>query len=332
MQKRIFIGWIIFIGLLLIFPVFVKAPYILHIAIMIFIYTTLGVSWNILSGFAGQISLGQSVFLGVGGYTTAILLVKFGINPWIGMFAGIIASIALSWIIGVPCFRLQGRYFAIATMAVVQIVYLVIARWEFAGGARGIYYPLRNWGIKAFTFREKMPYYFIAMAMMLIAMGVIYYIEYSHIGYYLKTIRENTDAAAAMGINVPKYKMIAMMFSAFLAAISGTLYGQYLLFIDPDTMFLLSVPIMLVTIIGGIGSVFGPLIGAGVLIPVQEIARIYLSGSGRAIDQLLYGSLIVIVVIFQPRGIMGMVDLLIYKFKKRKKDSRGKIKSNVLLM
>jgi len=325
MRKRIFIGWIIFTGLLLIFPVFVKTPYILHIAIMIFIYTTLGASWNILSGFAGQLSLGHSVFLGVGGYTTALLLVKFGISPWIGMFAGIIVSIALSWIIGVPCFRLQGRYFAIATMAVVQIVYLVIARWEFAGGARGIYYPLKNWGLKAFTFQGKMPYYFIAMAMMLVAMSVTYYIEYSHIGYYLKTIRENTDAAAALGINVPKYKMIAMMFSAFLASISGTLYGQYLLFIDPDTMFLLSVPIMLVTIVGGIGSILGPLVGAGVLIPVQEIARIYLSGSGRAIDQLLYGSLIVIVVIFQPKGIMGMFDLLMYKLKKIKKDSKGKI-------
>ena len=319
MQKRTYIGWAIFIGLLLVFPIFVKAPYILHISIMIFIYTTLGVSWNIISGFAGQLSLGHSVFLGVGGYTTAILLVKFGINPWIGMFAGIFTSVILSWMIGVPCFRLQGRYFAIATMAIVQIVYLVITRWEYAGGARGIYYPLRNWGLKAFTFREKMPYYFIAMTMMLIAMSVIYYIENSHIGYYLKTIRENTDAADALGINVPRYKMIAMMFSAFLAAISGTLYGQYLLFIDPDTMFLLSVPIMLVTIIGGIGSILGPLIGAGVLIPVQEIARIYWSGSGRAIDQLIYGSLIVIVVILQPKGIIGMIDSITDKFKKRKK-------------
>ena len=319
MPKKIFKNWIMFIGLLLIFPFFVKAPYILHIAIMIFTYTTLGVSWNILSGFAGQISLGQSVFFGVGGYTTALLLVKFGISPWIGMFGGVIVSIALSWLIGVPCFRLQGRYFAIATMAVVQIVYLVIARWEWAGGARGIYYPLKNWGIQAFTFRAKMPYYFIAMGMMLVAMAVIYYIEYSHIGYYLKTIRENTDAADAMGINVPKYKMIAMIFSASLAAISGTLFGQYLLFIDPDTMFMLSVPIMLVTIIGGIGSILGPIVGAGILIPVQEIARIYLSGSGRAVDQLLYGSLIVIVVIFQPKGIMGMVDSLINKYKKRKK-------------
>ena len=319
MPKKIFKNWIMFIGLLLIFPIFVKTPYILHIAIMIFTYTTLGVSWNILSGFAGQISLGQSVFFGVGGYTTALLLVKFGISPWIGMFGGVIVSIALSWLIGVPCFRLQGRYFAIATMAVVQIVYLVIARWEWAGGARGIYYPLKNWGIQAFTFRAKMPYYFIAMGMMLVAMAVIYYIEYSHIGYYLKTIRENTDAADAMGINVPKYKMIAMIFSASLAAISGTLFGQYLLFIDPDTMFMLSVPIMLVTIIGGIGSILGPIVGAGILIPVQEIARIYLSGSGRAVDQLLYGSLIVIVVIFQPKGIMGMVDSLINKYKKRKK-------------
>ncbi|MCJ7790119.1 MAG: branched-chain amino acid ABC transporter permease [Candidatus Atribacteria bacterium] len=318
MQKRTYLVWFVFIGILLMFPVFVKAPYILHIAIMIFMFTTLGVSWNILSGFAGQISLGQSVFLGLGGYTSAILLVKFGINPWFGILAGIIISMVFGWLIGVPCFRLEGRYFAVSTMAVVQIVYLVIARWEFTGGARGIYFPLRNWGLKAFTFRTKEPYYYIVMSMMLVAMAIVYYIEYSHIGYYLKTIRENPDVARALGICVPKYKMIAMLFSAFLAAMIGTFYGQYLLFIDPDTMFLLSVPIMLVTIMGGVGSLLGPLIGAGVLISLQETARIYWSGSGRAIDQLIYGILIIIIVIVQPKGIMGMVDSLTYKLKKNK--------------
>ena len=274
MQKRTYLAWLIFIGILLIFPVFVKVSYVLHIAIMIFMYTTLGVSWNILTGFAGQISLGQSVFLGVGGYTSAVLLVKFGVSPWIGLFAGIIASMALGWFIGIPCFRLKGRYFAIATMAVVQIVYLTVTRWEFVGGARGIYFPLRNWGMAHFAFRAKEPYYFIAMGMMLVAMAAVYYIEYSHIGYYLKTIREDPDAASSLGINVPKYKMIAMMFSASLAAIAGTFYGQYLLFIDPDTMFLLSVPIMLMAIMGGVGSLLGPLVGAVLLIPIQEIVRL----------------------------------------------------------
>ena len=316
MQKRTYLAWLIFIGILLIFPVFVKVSYILHIAIMIFMYTTLVVSWNILTGFAGQISLGQSVFLGVGGYTSAALLVKFGVSPWIGLFAGIIASMALGWFIGIPCFRLKGRYFAIATMAVVQIVYLIVTRWEFVGGARGIYFPLRNWGMAHFAFRAKEPYYFIAMGMMLVAMAAVYYIEYSHIGYYLKTIREDPDAASSLGINVPKYKMIAMMFSASLAAIAGTFYGQYLLFIDPDTMFLLSVPIMLMAIMGGVGSLLGPLVGAGLLIPIQEIARVYWSGGGQAIDQLIYGILIVIIVLIQPRGIMGMVDWLTYKLKK----------------
>lgn len=317
MQKRTYLAWLIFIGILLIFPVFVKVSYVLHIVIMIFMYTTLGVSWNILTGFAGQISLGQSVFLGVGGYTSAALLVKFGVSPWIGLFAGIIASMALGWLIGTPCFRLKGRYFAIATMAVVQIVYLIVTRWEFVGAARGIYFPLRNWGMAHFAFRAKEPYYFIAMGMMLVAMATVYYIEYSHIGYYLKTIREDPDAASSLGINVPKYKMIAMMFSASLAAITGTFYGQYLLFIDPDTMFLLSVPIMLMAIMGGVGTLLGPLVGAGLLIPIQEIARVYWSGSGQAIDQLIYGILIIIIVLIQPRGIMGMVDWLTYKLKKK---------------
>ena len=319
MQKKTYLAWLVFIIILLIFPVFVKMSYFLHIAIMVFMYTTLGVSWNILTGFAGQISLGQSVFLGVGGYTSAVLLVKFGISPWIGLFASICAGMALGWLIGVPCFRLKGRYFAIATMAVVQIAYLIVTRWEYVGGARGIYFPLRNWGLAHFSFRAKEPYYFIAMGMMLVAMIVVYYIEYSHIGYYLKAIREDPDAATSLGIDVPRYKMIAMMFSASLAAIAGTFYGQYLLFIDPDTMFLLSVPIMLMAIMGGVGSLLGPLIGAGLLIPLQEISRVYWSGSGQAIDQIIYGVFIIIIVIIQPRGIMGMVDWLINKLKKRTK-------------
>ena len=318
MQKKTYLLWLIFVGILLIFPIFVKAPYILHIAIMIFFFTTLGASWNILTGFAGQISLGQSVFLGVGGSPSAILLAKFGINPWIGLFAGILASIAIGWIIGVPCFRLTGRYFAIATMAIVQIAYLVVTRWEFVGGARGVYFPLK-WGLINFTFRAKEPYYFISMGMMLIAMFCVYYIEYSHIGFYLKTIREDTDVANSLGINVPKYKMIAMIFSAALAGMAGTFYGQYLLFIDPDTMFLLSIPIMLVAIMGGVGTLLGPLVGALLLIPLQEIARVFWSGQGQAIDQLIYGVLIIIIMIIQPQGIMGMAEWLKnYWFKKVK--------------
>lgn len=307
MQKKTYLGWLIFIGILLIFPFFVKAQYVLHIAIMIFFYTTLGASWNILTGFAGQISLGHSVFLGVGGYTSAVLLAKFGINPWIGMLAGVAISMFIGWLIGVPCFRLKGRYFAIATMAIVQIAFLVITRWEYVGGARGIYLPLK-WGWTHFTFRAKEPYYFISMGMMLLAMLLVYYIEYSHIGYYLKTIREDIDAADALGINVPRYKMIAMMFSAAIAGMTGTFYGQYLLFIDPTTMFLLSVPIMLVTIMGGVGTILGPLVGAAILIPIQEVTRVRWSGMGQAIDQLIYGVLIIIIMLIQPQGIMGMVE------------------------
>lgn len=315
-HKKTYLAWLVFIGILFIFPFFVKTPYVLHIAIMVFFYTTLGVSWNILTGFAGQISLGQSVFLGVGGYTSAVLLVKFGINPWIGMFTGIIASMAIGWFLGVLCFSLRGRYFAIATMAIVQIVYLVVTRVEYIGGARGIYFPLK-WGWIHFTFRAKEPYYFIAMGMMIIAMIFVYYIEYSHIGYYLKAIREDIDAADSLGINVTKYKMIAMMFSAALAGIAGTFYGQYLLFIDPNTMFLLSIPIMLVAIMGGVGTILGPLVGALLLIPTQEVARVLWSGQGQAIDQLIYGVLIIVIMIIQPQGIMGMVEWLSYKLRKR---------------
>lgn len=275
---------------------------------MIFVYTTVGTSWNILSGYAGQISLGQSVFFGFGAYTSSALLVHYGMNPWLGMLVGILVTMALGLAIGIPCFRLEGRYFAIATMAVVQIAYLVFTRWEYMGGARGIYLPMKNWGWAAFAFRAKEPYYYIGLVMMLVAIAAVYYIEHSHIGYYLKAIREDPEAASALGIPVSKYKLIAMMFSSFLAAIAGTFFAQYMLFIDPDSVFMLSTPVMLAAVMGGTGAMLGPLVGAGVLIPLQEIARIYWSGSGRAVDQLAYGILIVVMVMAQPQGIMGMVE------------------------
>ncbi|MDR1730941.1 MAG: branched-chain amino acid ABC transporter permease [Synergistaceae bacterium] len=289
-------------------PLFVRALFPLHILIMIFLYSTLGTSWNILSGYAGQISLGQSVFVGIGGYTSSVLFVHWGVSPWLGMIAGVILTVAFGWLIGKPCFRLSGRYFAIATMAVVQIAYIVITRWEFVGGARGVYFPLKNWGLRYFAFRAKVPYYYIAFGLMLFSFLVVFLIEKSHIGYYLKTIREDEDVARALGIDVPRYKSIAMAFSTMLAAMGGTFLAQYLLFADPDSLFMLSIPIMLLTVMGGTGSIFGPLIGAGVLIPVQEYARVAWSGSGEALDQIVYGLIIVVIVIWQPRGIIGIFD------------------------
>ncbi len=289
-------------------PLVLRLPFPLHIMIMIFLYTVVGTSWNILSGYAGQISLGQSVFMGVGAYTSTILAVHFGVNPWLGLVAGVIVTIGFGCLIGVPCFRLEGRYFAIATMAVVQIAYIVVSRWEFAGGARGLSLPMKQWGLAAFAFREKAPYYYISMVMALIAIGALLFIERTHIGYYLKTIREDADAARALGIDVPKYKMIAMIISTALAGMAGTFFAQYLMFIDPDSVFMLSVPIMLITVMGGTGHMFGPVVGAAVLLPLQEVARVYWSGSGRAVDQLAYGVLIVFMVVLQPQGILGMVE------------------------
>lgn len=296
--------------LLLLFtiPIFIRAPFPLHVLIMVFLYSTMGTSWNILSGYAGQISLGQSVFVGIGGYVSSVLYVQFGVSPWIGMLAGITTAMAFGWLIGKPCFRLGGRYFAIATMSIVQIAYIVVTRWEFIGGARGVYFPMKNWGFLTFSFRTKTPYYYISLMMMLIALGAVFYIERSHIGYYLKTIREDEDVAKALGIDVPKYKMVAMFFSTAIAAMGGTFLAQYLLFADPDSLFMLSVPIMLLTVMGGTGALFGPLIGAAVLIPIQEYARIAWSGSGQAIDQLIYGTIIVGIIILQPRGIIGIID------------------------
>lgn len=297
-----------FLLLAVLAPMYITGSFPLHVILMIFLFTAFGTSWNILSGYAGQISLGQSVFVGIGGYVSSVLYVRYGISPWIGMIAAMLVTMAFGWVMGKPFFRLGGRYFAIATMAIVQIAYIVVTRWEFLGGARGIYFPMKSWGWLTFSFRSKVPYYYIAMGIMLVALAAVLYIEKSHIGYYLKTIREDPDVAEALGIDVPKYKMVAMMFSTAIAAMGGTFYAQYLLFADPDSLFMLSVPIMLLTVMGGTGSLIGPLIGSAVLIPIQEYARVIWSGTGQALDQLFYGFIIVFIVVLQPRGIIGIYD------------------------
>ena len=294
----------------LLVPVFVRGIFPLHVFIMVYLYTIFGISWNILSGYAGQISLGHSVFVGIGGYTSSVLFVRYGISPWLGMPVGMAFAVAFGWLIGKPCFRLSGRYFAIATLAVVQIAYVVVTRWDFVGGAVGIFFPFREWGFWVFAFRGKVEYYYIALVMMILSFFVVLFIERSHIGYYLRTIREDEDVAKSLGIDVPKYKSIAMAFSTAIAAMGGTFLAQYILFADPDSLFMLSVPIMLLAVMGGTGSFWGPLIGAGLLIPIQEYARIAWSGHGLAIDQLIYGLIIVVLVIMQPRGIVGIFEAL----------------------
>jgi len=293
-----------------VFPFAVRAPFYIHMAILIFMFAGLGQAWNVLGGYTGQVSLGHAVFFGIGAYTSTMLFELYALTPWAGMFVGGAFAALASVVIGLPCFRLSGHYFAIATLAIGEIVLTLFKLWGFVGKASGIYMTITSESWLNFQFHTtKVPYYFISLGLFLLAMAVTYLLSGSKFGYYFKAIRDDQDAARSLGINPALYKMLAMGVSAFLSGMLGTFYAQYLLFIDPPSVFALmfSIQICLIAIMGGVGTLWGPLIGALVMIPISEYSRAYFGGTGHGVDLAVYGGLIVIIAAFRPSGLIGLL-------------------------
>ena len=298
------IGAVVF---LLILPRFIGG-YFLHLITMIFFYTYLGTAWNILGGYAGQFSFGHAAFFGMGAFTSTLLQIHLGVNPWIGMFLGGICGLLLGLFIGSLTFRygLRGPYFALAMLAVAEMLRLLAVEWMAVKYPLGITIPLRGDSFLAFQFTKKMPYYYIIFFMMAIALGLTRAIEGRRIGSYFKAIRENENAADALGVNVFQYKLVAMAISAFLTAAGGTFYAQYYLTIDEESSFGtgLSIEVLLGPIIGGAGTVFGPFVGAAILEILSEGTRNLLRGYS-GVHLMVYGAILIVVIIFLPRGILG---------------------------
>jgi branched-chain amino acid transport system permease protein len=293
------------------FPVAFTLPFPRHVMIMIFLYAALATAWNIIAGYCGQISLGQAVFFGVGAYTSSLLFKEMGVTPWLGMVAGVVIAVLVSQVIGYPVFRLRGHYFAIATICVGEIVQALVVNWDAVGGARGVFIPIkRPDSLVNFQFHQsKAFYYYIALGLLLLALGATRWIERSRHGYYFRAVREDQDAAAALGVNVAGEKLRALAISAALTAMGGTFYAQYLLFIDPESVFPLSLSILicLVAVLGGVGTLWGPVLGAAVLVPLQEGTRVMLGGTGKALDLVIYGALIIVIAVAQPGGLMALL-------------------------
>lgn len=301
---------LVILALLLILPLVVEDVNFQHVMLMMLIFAGLGEAWNIITGFAGQTSFGHAAFFGIGAYTSTVLFYKFNVSPWIGMILGALFAGVVAFLVSYPCFRLKGHYFAIATLAVAEIVKQLFVSWDYVEGATGISIPVVADSFWAMQFhRSKIPYVLIAYGLFVFVLFVAIAIERNKMGYYLKAIRESHEAAEALGINTARYKLLAMIVSSMLTALFGTLYAQYILYIDPFMVFGLevSMKIVLLTVLGGLGSIYGPIIGAAILIPLSEYTRTLLGGTGKGIDLMIYGILIVIVVVFEPRGILGLL-------------------------
>jgi branched-chain amino acid transport system permease protein len=276
---------------------------------MIMMYATMSIGWNVIGGYAGQVSFGNAAFFGVGAYTTAVLLVNYNVNPWLGMLAGCVLSVGLAVVVGYPCFRLRGHYFAIATIAVGEIMVVIFTNWDYVGAAVGIYMPILEESVTNFEFHSsKIPYYYIILVMLLFAIAVSYTIEESRLGYYLRAIKDDPDGARSLGIDIQKYKMIAFSISAVLTSICGTFYGQYVLYIHPSSTMdlMMSIHLCIIALIGGIGKLFGPVVGAFVFIPLMELTRVYFGSEGQGIDMIIYSLLVIIIAIWRPQGLWAL--------------------------
>jgi branched-chain amino acid transport system permease protein len=308
MRKDLLV-FILFMCILAVVPLFLRDAFLCHILIMIMMYATMSIGWNIIGGYAGQVSFGNAAFFGVGAYTTAILLVNYNVNPWLGMLAGCVLSVGLAVVVGYPCFRLRGHYFAIATIAVGEIMVVIFTNWDYVGAAVGIYMPILEESVTNFEFHSsKIPYYYIILVMLLVAIAVSYFIEESRLGYYLRAIKDDPDGARSLGIDIQKYKMIAFSISAVLTSICGTFYGQYVLYIHPSSTMdlMMSIHLCIIALIGGIGKLFGPVVGAFVFIPLMELTRVYLGSEGQGIDMIIYSLLVIMIAIWRPQGLWAL--------------------------
>jgi branched-chain amino acid transport system permease protein len=283
----------------------------MHVAIQILLFAYLSLAWNILGGFTGQLSFGHALFMAVGAYTSTILLLRTGLSPWIGMIAGGVLAALLGLFIGYLSFRyrIKGTYFALVTLAFTEVGRIVALNTEAVGGAMGLYIPIQTnepWQLK---FVDKSHYYYVMLGFLVLAMAVTAWIERSAIGHRLIAIRENEDAAQALGINLMRYKLLATALSAFLAALGGTLYAHYVTFIDPNTLLNMNMAleITIYAIVGGIGTLFGPLLGAAFLVPVAELVRTTLGQSYAGVHLVVYGAVLIAVILFAPDGFMGLV-------------------------
>lgn len=289
---------------------FVAGEYAINIAVQVLLYAYLATAWNILGGYAGQHSLGHSLFLGIGAYASTYLFTQLGMTPWVGMWLGAGLAGLAGWLVGYLCFRygLKGPYFALVTIALAEAAVSLVTNLKVLGGAEGLAVKWEGSRPDLMQFDGKTGYYYVILVMLVAIIGVTWWISQRRFGYHLLAVRENEDAAEALGVNTLRTKIEASILSAALTALGGAFFAQYFTYINPRNVFgeAPSIQILLFAIIGGLGTVWGPAVGALVLVPIAEFARAYLGGSFSGAHLLLYGVVLVLVMLFMPRGLVGL--------------------------
>jgi branched-chain amino acid transport system permease protein len=288
--------------------------YWIRVLTITLLFAAMAQAWNIVGGLANQISLGHAAFFGIGAYTSTVLLLKFGISPWLGMFAGGALGAMAALVIAIPTMRLQGHYFALATLAFGEVMRVIANVWtSLTGGPGGLSVPFVPPSFLAYSFKLLRPHAYIALAALIVVTMIFRAIRRGAMGYRLRAIRQNTDAAEVIGIDTTRVKLLAAVISGALMAMLGTLYAQVAVFFDPDTVFGIagiSIRVALIAIIGGVGTAAGPILGAFFIIPLEELMNGLLSSRAAGLSQLVFGVILIAVILWQPRGFITALDSL----------------------
>ncbi len=327
---------LILLGVLLLFPLVVTDSYYRHLMILVLMWVAIGSGWNIIAGYTGQVSFGDAAFFGTGAYTAGLLATKLGVSAWWGLLFGGLAAVVIAFPFGWICFRLRGAYFALATLALNEVMRHIATIWEgLTDGMVGI--------LIMQTFVSKVPYYYIALAIAVLSVVTVQIMVHTRLGYYFVSIREDQDAAESIGINTHYYKMISLCLAAYLTGLAGSLYMNYMGFIDPEVVFSLhdiSIMAILVGIVGGVSTVYGPAVGAFIMVAVSEIFRTGGLGLLDTVTQwsgspameivtkyikeahvLSFGLLVILVILFLPNGVVGDWHRITRVFRRTKEEA-----------
>jgi branched-chain amino acid transport system permease protein len=308
-MKRDVVVWPILGIVLLAYPFVFSTPFQQRLGALVLLYATGASAWNIVGGYAGLISVGHAVFFGCGAYGALASYQYLGLPPIGGLPIGVAASVFVAAIIGVPTLRLSGHYFSMATIAVAELMRLVVSNTEWLGGAQGLSGPPVPRTPLDLSFISALPYYYLFLAVLTAVLALTWQMERRRIGYYLRAIRDSERAARSLGAAAPRYKLYAYMLSAALTAVAGALYAVMFGFVDPESGLgiLVSVKMLIMAALGGAGLLLGPLVGAAILVPLEEISNNVLGGAGGGLTFVVYGAIIVVIARFQPGGILRPV-------------------------
>jgi len=304
---------------LIAYPLVLPGAFYRDIGVTLLLAAISASAWNIVGGYAGQVSVGHSMFFGLGAYLPLLFYNLWGWPPVAGIPAGIALSVALALVIGLPTFRLTGHYFSMATIAVAELIHIFTGTWDFVGAAIGLQGPATARSVWDLTFRSELPYYYIFLAVLVLVLATTALLERRRFGFYLRAIKASERAARSLGVPVRWTKMQALMLSAAFTSVAGSLYAIKTGFIDPDSGFgiLVSVQMVIVAALGGAGTLFGPLLGAVILIPLQTTTNSWFGGGGSGLTYILYGGIIVLIARFETGGLLDLWHRLTPYFRKR---------------